>query len=164
MAATIAAKTLMAKSKQNILGVFGNEELSITKKRLSAFTETLEADNPGARLTIHHASSINESFSVVMKALPHQQPDAIFCMSDEVLIGVMKAIQTLQLRIPGDVGVIAISEGQVPTFYYPQITFIETSGFKLAKSAFVKMMACIAGSTGMQEIKINAVLVEGGSL
>jgi LacI family transcriptional regulator len=164
MAAAIAAKTLMAKNKQNILGVFGNEELSITKKRLSAFIETLEADNPGARLTIHHASSINESFNVVMNALTHQQPDAIFCMSDEVLIGVMKAIQTLQLRIPGDVGVIAISEGQVPTFYYPQITFIETSGFKLAKSAFVKMMACIAGSTGMQEIKINAVLVEGGSL
>jgi len=95
--------------------------------------------------------------------LTQRQPDAIFCMSDEILIGVMKAVQTLQLRVPADIGIIAISEGQVPTFYYPQITYIETSGFKLAKSAFVKMMACIAGNTGMQEIKINSVLVEGGS-
>jgi LacI family transcriptional regulator len=164
MAATIAAKTLIARNKQNILAVFGNEELSITKKRLSAFTETLRAANPEVRLAIHHAGSINKSFEVVMNKLARQLPDAIFCMSDEILIGVMKAVQTLQLHVPGDIGIIAISEGQVPTFYYPQITYIETSGFKLAKSAFVKMMACIAGNTGTQEIKINSVLVEGGSL
>jgi LacI family transcriptional regulator len=85
-------------------------------------------------------------------------------MSDEILIGTMKAIQIMGLKPPADVGVIAISEGIIPTFYYPHITYIETSGFKLAKMAFSRMLACVAGSSYVQELKIESVLIEGGSL
>lgn len=161
-AAILAAEALILKKKKNILAVFGNDQLSITQKRLKAFDETFIKYNSDAAIAIYHASSTNEAFDVAMKGL--DGADAIFCMSDEILIGVMKAIQTLGLKIPNQVGVIAISGGLIPTFYYPQITYIETSGFKLAKMAFSKMLACVAGSAYIQELKIESVMVEGGSL
>lgn len=66
--------------------------------------------------------------------------------------------------MPGEVGVIAISNGLIPKLYYPEITYIETSGYRLAKLAFTRMMACLSGSTFVQELTLDSVLVEAGSL
>jgi len=60
--------------------------------------------------------------------------------------------------------VITISNGAAPKLYYPEITYVETSGHKLGKLAFSSMMACLAGSTFIQELTIESILVEGGSL
>jgi LacI family transcriptional regulator len=164
-AAIMAAETLLQKKKRRILSIFGNTKLSITQKRLKAYTETFLKYNTSADFEILHANSTTESFEIAMSRLNKAAlPDAVFCMSDEILIGVMKAIQTNGLRTPGDIGVIAISEGLTPKFYYPEITYIETSGYKLAKMAFSRMLACLAGSAYVQELKIESLIVEGGSL
>ena len=164
-AATLAAEALIAKKKKHILSIFGNPQMSITKKRLSAYEETFKKYGSNANVVIQTTNSTEEAFQMVQYYLNEKDRiDAIFCMSDEILIGTMKAIQIMGLKPPADVGVIAISEGIIPTFYYPHITYIETSGFKLAKMAFSRMLACVAGSSYVQELKIESVLIEGGSL
>ena len=160
IAATIAANALNDKKKKKVLALFGNKELLITKKRLTAFCKTLHKK---ATFTIEHANSSIEAETITLHALK-QKPDSIFCMSDEILIGVMKALQQSQIRIPKDIAVIAISNGFIPTLYFPEITYVETSGYKLGKLAFSGMMACMAGSEFMQELTIESILVEGGSL
>jgi LacI family transcriptional regulator len=91
--------------------------------------------------------------------------DTIFCMSDEILIGVMKAIQKIKLNIPTDVSVIAISNGFIPTLFYPQITYVETSGYQLGKLAFKQMMASLADNGVLvSETTVDSKLVKGGSL
>jgi LacI family transcriptional regulator len=164
-AASIAAETLILRKKVRILAGFGNKQLSITQKRLVAFKDTFVKFSSDALIHYHHSNSSREAFTWFMETLnTPDRPDAIFCMSDDILIGAMKAIQTLHLRLPDDLGLIAISDGVVPHFYYPEITYIETSGYKLAKMAFSRMLACIAGSTYVRELKIEATLVEGGSI
>jgi len=164
-AAGMAAEALILKKKKKILSIFGNPHMSITQKRRKAFTETFKKYGSDAILDIHTTFSTNEAYELVKNFLTtYGTVDAIFCMSDEILIGAMKAIQTLKLRLPEDIGIIAISEGLVPTFYSPEITYVETSGFKLAKMAFSRMLACVAGSSYVQELKIESVLIEGGSL
>ena len=76
----------------------------------------------------------------------------------------MKAIQKKGLKIPEDIAVITISNGDIPKLYFPEITYVETSGLKLGKLAFSSMMACLGGSTFIQELTIESLLVEGGSL
>lgn len=164
-AATLAAETLILKKKKNILAIFGKSQLSITQKRMKAFNDTFIKYNSNAGVEVCIASSTSEAFDCAMHHLVTPGTvDAVFCMSDEILIGVMRAVQTLRLQLPADIGVLAISEGLIPTFYYPQITYIETSGYKLAKMAFSRMLACVAGSSYVQELKIESMLVEGGSL
>jgi LacI family transcriptional regulator len=158
--ATLAANAILGKKKKKVLALFGNSHLSITKKRLDAFTNTIDKK---AKLLINHASSADEAQEITYSVL-NQKPDTVFCMSDEILTGAMKAIQRAGLKVPEDIGVIAISNGFIPRLYFPEITYVETSGYKLGKLAFSSMMACMAGSTFIQELTIESLLVEGGSL
>ncbi|MDQ0641208.1 DNA-binding LacI/PurR family transcriptional regulator [Pedobacter sp. W3I1] len=48
-----------------------------------------------------------------------------------MLAGAMKALQRKGLKVPEDIGVIAISARVIPQLFYPEITYAETNGFKL---------------------------------
>ena len=158
--ATMAANTILYKKKKKVLALFGNENLLITKKRLSAFTKTMDGK---AKLLVHHANTADEAEAITLNSFS-QKPDTIFCMSDEILTGAMKAIQRAALKVPDDIAVIAISNGFIPKLYFPEITYVETSGHQLGKLAFSSMMACLAGNTFTQELTSEARLVAGGSM
>lgn len=160
-AANLAAEAILQSRRKKVLAVFGPPQLSITKKRLQAFQQALPKK---LKTEIRYAASSDEAASVTAEALSSFRPDMVFCMSDEILTGCMKAIQIKQLRIPADIAVIAISNGYIPKLYYPEITYVETSGYKLGKLAFSSMMACLGGSKFQQELTIESELVQGGSL
>ncbi|MEO7530788.1 MAG: substrate-binding domain-containing protein, partial [Sediminibacterium sp.] len=102
---------------------------------------------------------------VTLAALEKQEkPDVIFCMGDLILIGVMYAIHEKKLRIPEDIAVISISNGLLPTLYDPKITHVETSGYKLGKRAFIQMLSRLNGNETIEEVFIDSILIEGGSL
>ena len=163
-AAVLAAETLIDKGKKNILAIFGNDQLSITKRRLNAFSGYVQQFKK-VNLIIEYASnSLQAEEKTEHYFQPKQKPDAIFCMSDEILTGVMKTIQKMKLQLPGDTGVIALSDGLYPKLYYPEITYIETSGYKLGKLAFERMMECLIGNTEPKELFITSRFVQGGSL
>lgn len=163
-AATLAAEALYNKKKKNILSFFGNDNMSITQERLKAYQQFF-SNKKGNKLTIKEAINPNAAYLATKEAFAKKQvPDAIFCMSDEILTGVMKAVQELNLKLKSDVGVIAISNGYIPHLYYPDITYIETSGYKLGKLAYSRMMACLSGSSFTQQFDVDAVLINGGSL
>jgi len=160
VSATIAATTILEKKKKKVLALFGNQNLSITKKRMEAFQKTV---NRKTKTIVHHVNNSEEAQDITSLALK-EKPDTVFCMSDEILTGSMKAIQKAGLKVPEDIAVIAISNGFIPKLYFPEITYVETSGYKLGKLAFSSMMACLAGSTFLQELTIESVLVNGGSI
>lgn len=164
-AAQLAANCLIEKGYQHILALFGNAKMSITHKRLQAFEEAFATATSAARLYIEFAHSSDESMLITQKCLDTSRSiDAIFCMSDEVLIGAMKTLQQNNIAIPSQIGVIAISNGFIPQLFHPNICYIETSGAKLASLAFQRMMACLAGSTFIQELTVDAMYVKGNSI
>jgi LacI family transcriptional regulator len=163
LSATMAANVIIDKKKKKVLALFGNKQLLMTRKRLAAFENTINEKITKIKLLIDHASSSDEAEDSTIKYLA-EKPDTIFCMSDEILTGVMKAIQKKGWSVPQDICVITISNGAIPKLYYPEITYVETSGHKLGKLAFSSMMACLAGSTFIQELTTECILVEGGSL
>ncbi len=164
-AANLAAEALIARKKKRVLAVFGDIGMSITQKRIEAFTESFKSNNSDTVLQIEYAKSFSEAARTIETAFAQtQKPDAVFCMSDEILTGVMKSVQKLQLKVPDDLGIIAISDGFIPQLYYPEITYTETSGFKLAKLAFTRMLTCLSGNPFVQELRLDSILINGGSL
>ncbi|MDE3234617.1 MAG: LacI family DNA-binding transcriptional regulator [Bacteroidota bacterium] len=162
-AASIAARAIRNKNKKNVLAIFGSKELSITKKRLEAFSKILNKNE--VNFDLQFALNNDQAQKITEEALQKKNPpDTIFCMSDEILIGAMKAIQEANLSIPSEIGIIAISNGFFPKLYYPEITYVETSAYKLGKLAFTGMMACVAGTHFTQELTVQSLLIEGGSL
>jgi LacI family transcriptional regulator len=85
-------------------------------------------------------------------------------MTDEILIGVMKAIQALNIKVPKEMGVISISNGFIPSLYHPNISYVETSGYELGKLAFVQMLANLKGGKTLSELTVDARFIEGGSM
>lgn len=148
-----------------MLAILGNPNLSITKKRMAAFKAAFEKNIATAKLQVVHANSTKEAFDLTHDQYQQEtKPDVVFCMSDEILAGTMKALQLLRVKIPKETGIISISNGVLPKLYYPEITYVETSGSKLGKTAFNRMMSRLNGSTFVQEITVESILVEGGSL
>lgn len=165
-AATLAASEILKKETKHVFGIFGDKNMSITQVRLQKFSEVLLNANSDINLETVHATSSDEAETMTLKALAdYKKKDfVVFCMSDETLAGAMKAIQRKGLKTPEEIGVIAISDGMIPQLFYPEITYAETSGFKLGKLAFNRMMKCIAGSSFAQTIIDQSILIEGGSL
>lgn len=164
-AAKIAANTIISKNKKTVLALFGHPHLSISRKRCAAFKEVFEKKSPATKLSILYPEEIEESYKVVLSLLSgKEKPDVIFCMGDLILIGVMKAIHKLNLRVPEDIAIISISNGMIPTMYNPRITYVETSAYALGKLAFNQMLSCLKNEPVNKEVVVESRLVHGGSL
>ncbi len=163
-AATMAATTIIKYNKKRVLAIFGNPDLSITHKRMQAFSKNFASDAPKIPLVIKHADSSIDAKQIVLEYFKTKKADHIFCMSDEILIGVMQATYELALKIPQDVSILAISNGFIPGMFNPSITYVETSGYKLGKLAMKRMSDHLNGQTFSRVIIQPSVFVEGSSM
>lgn len=163
-AAIIAATTITNHKKKSVLGLFGNTELSITQKRLKAFTAVFEKESTSSKLFIRHCNNSDEAMQVTAEFCSAKTIDTIFAMSDEILVGVMKSLYRTNLNIPGDISVVAISNGFLPQIFKPVITYVETSGYELGKLVMKRMMDYLDGQTFFRSVILPSRLVEGKSL
>ena len=164
-AARLAAEAIIEKKKQNVLALFGHPHLSISKVRSKTFVDTFKEQLPSAAVTLHFPEQPEPSKEIALNALQSANPpDVIFCMGDLILIGVMRAIHELNLKVPEDVAVISISNGFIPTMYNPIITYVETSGYKLGKLSFSQMLGRLKGEEVSENVCVESILVKGGSL
>jgi len=164
-AAILVAESLLKHNKKKILSIFGDIRFSISQKRLSAYQQVFAYAGESQSIVIEHAQSASESCDLVLAGLSRNtKPDAIFCMSDEILTGAMKAIQILGLKIPNDVGVIAISNGFFPKLYHPEITYAETSGYGLGVLALKGLIGLINKTDSSRTYIQESKLIEGHSL
>jgi LacI family transcriptional regulator len=163
-AARIAAKSIIAKGKKNVLALFGHPHLSITKLRQASFKNYFDLHAKDTAVTYYFPEQVEASRQVCLDVFKNKIPDAVFCMGDMILMGVMHAVHESKLTVPEDISIIGISNGLIPTLYNPKITYVETSGFKLGQLAFKQMYASLKGFVEVEEVMIDSILVEGGSL
>lgn len=164
-ASRIAAEALIQKQKKHVLALFGHPSLTITQKRESSFKETYQKKSPHTQLDISYPENSMLSRITTVEAFKKKdKPDAIFCMGDLILIGVMEAIHGLNIKVPEEVSIIGISNGFIPKMYNPKITYVETSGYKLGLQSFDRMLACLINKTDVKEVLVEPLLVEGKSL
>jgi LacI family transcriptional regulator len=165
LAARMAAQEIIEKNKKNVLALFGHPNLSISKIRQQSFMNTFKTFSPKIPIAIDFPENSIVSREVALAALTSgKPPDVIFCMGDLILIGVMKAIHELNLKIPSEIAVVGISNGFIPTMYKPVVTYVETSGAKLGKLAFAQMLGSLKNQEIPQTVSVESVLVRGGSI
>lgn len=164
-AATIAANTIIKYNKKNILALFSNPELSITKKRKEAFLRTLEREKDKLFINIHYCNSSIETQELISGIISSKPlPDHVFCMSDELLVGVMKSINHSNIRVPEEISILAISNGFIPRLFKPKITYVETSGKELGRLVTKRMLELMEDKGDPKSIILPARLVPGKSL
>lgn len=163
-AAKLAAQALVDRKKKHILALFGKDEFSISQIRRKEFVEVVEKEK-GIKLVQEVAESTDKASEIIEECFSKKdKPDAIFCMSDEIMLGVVKKLQQLGVKYPEETGLICMSDGFFPKLFYPQIAYVETSGYKLGEHAFELMVECIGDQRCNHHTYVPPKLVEGDSL
>ncbi len=163
-AAFMAIQYLAKRNYQKIGGVFANKNLTITKRRKEGFKAALDKYELSYKEHFCiHGSSIQEIKDHFLRLLKQtEKPDAIFTMTDEILSAVIQIIHEEGLFIPNDIAVISISNGYLPYYINPKITFIKHSGYEVGKTA-ANLLVDLTENPNMvlqRHIELETYLVE----
>ena len=74
-----------------------------------------------------------------------RRPTAIFCSDDYMAIGVVKRIQDLGLRVPGDVAVVGFDDIEAASYVQPALTTIRQPMVELGRTSVDMLLDLIDG-------------------
>ena len=146
-----AVELLIKKGHRKICGMFGYENLYISKERYQGFLNAMQKYDLNVRrdwvLNTHNVNTIMNELTIVMAG--EDRPSAVFAMSDELLIGIYQVMAQLNLKIPEDVAVICISEGYIPNFFFPKVTYVRHSGYEVGTKASELLLEIMGNSNSL---------------
>jgi LacI family transcriptional regulator len=166
-AAYIATCAILEKQRKNIVGIFGHQNLSITKNRLNGFEKAL--NQYGLLLNEKNHLLFNSLNDLKIKLNDNDlinSIDGLFFMTDELLVNSLNTFLKINKKIPEDISVVAFSDGSSPYFLYPNISHIFHSGFLVGQSACELLFDMIV-SGNLDEIQHKLVgthLIDLGSI
>ncbi|WP_290795396.1 LacI family DNA-binding transcriptional regulator [Flavihumibacter sp. UBA7668] len=138
-AAALAVSTLSRSVPfgSRIMGFFADTRLSITEDRMEGFKDALNQLNwplEAVELVISDDPVAAKSAFLTAWQADHQ-PAAVFVMSDELLSGIIQGIYQENIRIPEDLFLVGISDGELPNYLPFSFPYVHTSGFDMGTTA-----------------------------
>lgn len=89
-----------------------------------------------------------------------KKPDAIFCQSDRMAVGAMRAIQDMGLRIPDDIAIAGFDNTDFCEYLTPSLTSIVTPFREIGKTAFDQLIKLISNNKSVPiSIKVPCKIV-----
>lgn len=162
-----AAAYLINRGHRRCLGVFSDPRQRISAHRLRGFRRAhTENSIPLADSQIVRVSVIDELAPSLEKSLDaHPDTTAVFTMTDELLVHTHHLLSRRGLRIPEDVSLFGISDGQAPLFLHPNVTHLRHSGVEVGeRTAHILIGMIEHNSDAMMDVRIRTTLVELGSV
>ena len=86
----------------------------------------------------------------------HGDVTAVFCMSDLVAVGVIRALKELGRRVPEDVSVVGFDGIEMGEFYIPSITTVRQPTDRIAGASVELLQAMMKGQEGSRHVRIQA--------
>lgn len=167
-AAFSAVDYLIANGHSNILGIFGNPNIRITKERIVGYTEahvkhSLKSISENI-ISIHNITELDSILPVILNH--NNSISAIFSMSDEILSKVYFHVMKAGKSIPGDISIISISDGTYPHLTFPKVTYVRDSGRKMGKKACDLLIKLISKEVivEIKHLELSTKLVELNSV
>ena len=163
-AAYKAVHYLLEQNKKQICGLYDDLNLNITQLRFQG-VQRAQMDfgiRPEPAFTLF-TKNLEEARHVFRSFLrTHPQVDAVFTMSDELLAAAVEIIYELDLKIPEDIAVVCISDGQLPYYLKPKVTHIHHSGYEVGRRAVGLVFELLRnkGNTATNEILVDTHLVK----
>jgi len=159
-----AISYLIKKGHQNILGIFGNPNFSISQERINGYEKAMKENNiPILKENVISIDKAADLDFILPPILNHNKKiTSIFTMSDELLAKSLYHINALGLSIPKDISIISISDGNYPYLTHPQTSHVKDSGSKMGKSACKFLIDLIANPSKEHEagLLVSTKLVE----
>lgn len=160
-----AVRHLIDNGHRKVLGIFGHDELHITKERKTGFDAAFNAlgipANHQKMISGVNPSELNKTLPSLIRKNEHT---ALFAMTDEALYYASNSIRRLNIRIPEELSIIAISDGIFTKQFFPQITHVEDSGLRMGRAIVDKIIRMINNEETDLKSEIQTKLIDLGSV
>jgi LacI family transcriptional regulator len=162
-----AATYLMDHGHECILGIFGDQRQRISALRQKGFRRAhAERSVPLAETQVVSVTIVDELEGLLDRAFAaHPRLTAVFTMTDDLLVHTHYLLARRGVRIPEDVSLMSISDGEAPSFLHPNVTHIRHSGIEVGeRTAHILIGMIEHNSDAMMDVRIRTTLVELGSV
>lgn len=124
---------------KRIATISGSQNVSTGIARLAGYRVALTDSD----LPINHEWIVTGSFDVnggydALRSLMEleQRPEAVFVANDAMMVGVLHALQDLNISVPDDLAIVAFDELRLASVLNPPLTTIEQSTHDLGQESF----------------------------
>jgi LacI family transcriptional regulator len=134
----LATEHLIQQGYKNIAILAGQKNLGISNSRLNGYLSALKKYKIkiDKSLIVHCDFNQDYAYFATQELLRQKnKPDAIFTISDRMVIGAMLAIKEKGLRIPEDIGLVGFNNEPLLSLLTPSISSIDMPSFELGKMA-----------------------------
>lgn len=118
-----------------------------------------------AGLTFDEERYVETRFSLqdaydATRALLAKKPDttALFCMSDTVAMGAIRALGDLKLRVPEDVSVLGFDGIEMGKYFMPRLSTVEQPVAEMAREAVATLTAMLEKGEAPRHVTVQAAL------
>lgn len=149
-ASQLAVRHLAERGCRRIATITGPLLNTLCQDRLTGYRQGIaEAGLAGAEWVVQGDFSIESGYTAMQSLLAGSlRPDGVFCASDEMAIGALKAIHERELSIPGDIAVIGFDDLRFGAFAAPPLSTIRQPTTELGSTAMRLLDDVIHGRAG----------------
>lgn len=167
-----AVEYLIKKGHKKI-AIFTAPDHSVGRLRLEGYKDALKAHGiPLDESLIRYSAVRDKAYSmengyILGKSLVENQTDctAIFAVSDNMAMGVYKAIYESGKKIPEDYSIVGFDGLEMTKYYHPAMTTVEQPVEDMVKASIKELMKAIDGETlSEHQILYKGTLLERDSV
>lgn len=156
----IAINHLVSLGHRELAVILGEKDAAATKDRLVGVRNALEQANiPLSSVRILEGDFLLESGYKAMASMlkSGSVPTAVFCMNDEMAVGVVQALRRLSsLEVPRDISVIGFDDIIWGTATHPRLTTIRVDKGLMGRLAMQRVLSAI----GTKSHTITSTLID----
>lgn len=152
--AFLATEELIYNNLKNIVHFAGPAALDIAHKRKSGFRDAMIKHHlPLTDDSIRETGLMFDNGYAEMKKLILQQklPEGIFCFSEPLALGSLKAIKECGLKCPDDVAIVSFSETEIAQFVEPTLTGIKQPTYEMGQKAASLILETIISNKSLPD-------------
>lgn len=150
-AASLAVSHLLDLGHRRIAMVAGLPQQHVARERLAGYRETLRRRGVAAVPSLVEAGNfrLEDGYTACKKLMRGDpRPSALFVANNLMLIGVMRALGDLGLRVPQDISVCSIDDFPWASAFQPALTVVQQPVAEMAGAAFRALLARLEGGAG----------------
>lgn len=143
-----AVAHLIGQGHSNIAMINGHEKADVSMRRLKGYLEAInEKDLPFRQEWIRNGEFKEKIAEEVAIKLLADNPEitAVFCASDLMALGVLRAVKAIGKKVPEDIAVIGYDDIMLASYSNPSLSTIRQDKFNLGYEAAILLIDMLEG-------------------
>jgi LacI family transcriptional regulator len=160
--ALLAVRHLLENGHRRIAMINGHDQAHVSRERLEGYREALEKSGLPFEPELVFDGGFTEeggaeaTYQILLK---HPDVTAIFCASDLMALGAMRALERMGRKVPDDVSIVGFDDINIAAYCSPKLTTIRQDKYELGYQAAQLLIDMLENRTKNRKILLSNQLI-----